>query len=115
VVANTVERFFQAESTRRLIAKLKAAGVEFPAPRATRGRQPLSGKTFVLTGTLESLSRQEATERITAQGGRVTGSVSRNTDFVVAGAEPGSKLDKARQLGVTILDQKQFEELLCHA
>ena len=72
----------------------------------------LEGKTFVLTGTLPSLTREEAAQRIQNQGGRVTGSVSKKTDFVVAGADAGSKYDKAVELGIRILDEERFLELL---
>ena len=73
---------------------------------------PLAGKTFVLTGTLPSMSRQEATDRITAAGGRVTGSVSAKTDYVVVGEEAGSKLDRARELGIALLDEQGLDALL---
>jgi DNA ligase (NAD+) len=73
---------------------------------------PISGKTFVLTGTLPGLTRDEAKDMIEALGGKVAGSVSKKTDYLVAGAEAGSKLDKAQTLGITILDEIQFRELL---
>jgi DNA ligase (NAD+) len=73
---------------------------------------PLAGKTFVLTGTLPSMTREEATEQIEAVGGHVTGSVSKRTDYVLAGAEPGSKYDKAKELGVRIIDEKEFRKML---
>jgi DNA ligase (NAD+) len=81
------------------------------APSAV-ANSPIAGKTFVLTGTLPTLTRDEAKDMIEALGGKVAGSVSKKTDYVVAGAEAGSKLDKAQALGVTILDETQFRELL---
>jgi DNA ligase (NAD+) len=76
------------------------------------GEGPLAGKTFVLTGTLPELTREQATELITAAGGRVTGSVSRKTDYVVAGESPGSKLAQAERLGVTVLDEDGLRGLV---
>jgi len=73
---------------------------------------PLSGRIFVLTGTLPSMTREEATEKIEALGGHVTGSVSKKTDYVLAGAEPGSKFDKAKELGVRIIDEAEFRKML---
>jgi DNA ligase (NAD+) len=72
---------------------------------------PLGGKTFVLTGTLPSMTREEATEKIEVLGGHVTGSVSKKTDYVLAGAEPGSKFDKAKELGVKILEEAEFRRM----
>jgi DNA ligase (NAD+) len=112
VVAASIERFFAEPHNREVIAALLAAGV---APSEAAGRAAglsLAGKTFVLTGTLPTLTREEAKELIEARGGRVAGSVSKKTDYVVAGTEAGSKLTKAQELGVTILDESQFRELL---
>ena len=79
---------------------------------ATRAAElPLAGKTFVLTGTLPSMTREEATEKIEALGGHVTGSVSKKTDYVLAGAEPGSKFDKAKELGVKIINEPEFRKM----
>ena len=83
--------------------------------RSTRGqavRAPFAGKTFVLTGTLPTLTREEATAKIEAAGGKVSGSVSKKTDFVLAGEEAGSKLEKARELGVKFLDEAEFFKML---
>jgi DNA ligase (NAD+) len=115
VIAESVARFFADPRNRAEVERLRACGVQWPkgtARAARRGEGPLAGKTFVLTGTLPGLSRDEATERIEAAGGKVTSSVSKKTSFVVAGEEPGSKLRKAQELGVTVLDAAQLERLL---
>ncbi len=113
VVAASIHEFFREPHNREVIEQLRAVGVHWqesePAARA-RGR--LAGKTFVLTGTLPSLSREQATALIEAEGGKVSGSVSRKTDYVVAGADPGSKLAKANELGVTIVDEEGLMRLL---
>jgi len=97
-----------------LIQRLVAAGVSMIYSRATssRGDSPLSGKTFVLTGTLEQLGRKEAADRIERLGGKVIGSVSKNTTYVVAGDKAGSKLAKARELGVVVLTEAEFLSLV---
>jgi DNA ligase (NAD+) len=114
VVASHVHTFFRQPHNREVIQALRELGVKWTdgKPRATNGNGPLSGKTFVLTGTLESMSRDEASDRITALGGKVSSSVSKKTSYVVAGAQPGSKLAKAQELGVEVLDEAQFLELL---
>jgi len=113
VVAASIARFFAEPHNRQVIAQLRGAGVRWTEGVAARVVfSAIVGKTFVLTGTLPSLTREEAKERIEALGGKVAGSVSKKTDYVVAGAEAGSKLDKAQQLGVTILDEMQLLELL---
>ena len=113
VVAESIVEFFGRKSTARLLEKLKRAGVNMASERQTVRRNPaVAGKVFVLTGTLERHTREEATRLIESQAGRVTGSVSRKTDYVVAGAEAGSKLDKARELGVTVLSEEEFEKLV---
>jgi DNA ligase (NAD+) len=112
-IAQSVALFFAQEPNRAMIARLAAAGVDMTAPK--RERAPagvLAGKTLVLTGTLPSLTREEATERITAAGGKVSGSVSKKTAFVVAGGDPGSKLAKAEQLGIAVIDEDEFRRLL---
>lgn len=113
VVAESITNFFSEAHNQSVIAELLAAGITWPE---TEGKQAASGhllgKTFVLTGTLPSLSRDEAKELIEAAGGKVSGSVSKKTDYVVAGAEAGSKLDKAQELGVSILDEAGLLALL---
>jgi DNA ligase (NAD+) len=119
VVAASVHAYFQDEENRRLLDDLAAVGVQ-PAPvvataAAASGPLPLLGKTFVLTGTLARRSRSEAERLIKQHGGKVTGSVSKSTSYVVAGEDPGSKLEKARQLGVAVLDEAGLEALVGEA
>ncbi len=112
-IAESLVRFFADERNRREIADLIALGVSWPRgePRR-RGEGPLAGKTFVLTGTLPSLTRDEAKRRIEDAGGKVTVSVSKKTSYVVAGADPGGKLAKASELGVALLDEAGLAALL---
>ncbi|HEV8260939.1 MAG TPA: NAD-dependent DNA ligase LigA, partial [Burkholderiales bacterium] len=113
VVARSIARFFGERHNREVIAQMRRLGVTWPESPVTRPPlQPLAGKTFVLTGTLPHLARDQAKERIEAKGGKVSGSVSRKTDYVVAGAEPGSKYDKALELGIAVLDEQGLLELL---
>jgi DNA ligase (NAD+) len=116
VLAGSVHRFFQSMAGRKTIDDLKAAGVKLTEePRARPvdvAGTDLAGKTFVVTGTLERYSRQEIEELIRQLGGKATGSVSKKTDYVVAGAEAGSKLEKARALGIQVLTEGQFEKLI---
>jgi DNA ligase (NAD+) len=115
VLAASVRNFAEEPRNRALIAKLAGAGVNMesrqPPPRAAAAG-PLSGKTFVLTGTLQSMTREHAAAEIERQGGKVSSSVSRKTSYVVVGADAGSKLDKARELGVTTLDEDAFRALI---
>jgi DNA ligase (NAD+) len=113
VIAASVHAFVHSPFGRRTIEDLRSLGVKMTAPRAPRRTAAeIAGKTFVVTGTLEKYSREQIEELITQLGGRAASSVSKNTDYVVAGEKAGSKLDKARQLGVPVLDEKQFERLL---
>ncbi len=112
-VAGSVALFFRQQANREVVTRLKRAGVDMTAPKRARAADgTLAGKTFVLTGTLPSLTRDEASELIVAAGGKVTGSISKKTDYLVAGDEPGSKLTKAEQLGVAILDESDLRKLL---
>ena len=110
-VAATVREFFSNERNLALVERLRGYGLTFTAERKVRGTA-LNGLTFVLTGTLPTLTRDEAKERIEAAGGKVSGSVSKKTDYVVAGEEAGSKLDKAQSLGVAVLDEAGLLGLL---
>jgi DNA ligase (NAD+) len=110
-VAESIRDFFRHERNRALIGRLQEAGVRGLPPEAPAA-SPLAGKSFVFTGGLEHFSREEAKAQVTARGGRVSSSVSAKTDYVVVGADPGSKLAKARELGVTTLDEAEFAELL---
>lgn len=113
VIAGHLHAFFQEKHNRDVIGALRNAGVEWPEVAAAEsGPLPLAGKTFVLTGALESLDRNEAQEKIRALGGKATGSVSSKTDYVVAGNNAGSKLAKAEKLGVAVLDEEQFLRMI---
>ena len=112
VIAEAVAEFMRRPQTVALLEKLRRAGVRLEGERAREGGGPLSGKTFVITGTLPSLSREAAKERIEALGGKVTSSVSSRTDYLVVGAGPGSKRDRALKLGIPTLDQGALLRLL---
>jgi DNA ligase (NAD+) len=113
IIARSIVQWHGDERNRKLIERLRKAGVNFKSdlfqPKAAAGL--FAGKTFVLTGTLPNMKREEAAAKIEALGGRVSGSVSKKTDYVVAGEEAGSKLDKAQKLGVKIIDEKEFLKL----
>jgi DNA ligase (NAD+) len=109
VIAQSLHSFLHSDSGREIIERLAKAGVAMSQPRGTADAdQPLAGKTVVVTGTLEQFSRQSAEEAISAAGGRAGSSVSKNTSFVVVGADAGSKLEKARSLGVETIDEAEF-------
>jgi DNA ligase (NAD+) len=110
VIARSIERWFSDSRNRKLIARLRDAGVNLTSSlhQPVGADAPFAGMTFVLTGTLPSLTREEATARIEALGGRVSGSVSRKTHFVLAGEDAGSKLEKARQLNIRVIDEAEF-------
>ncbi len=112
VVAANVAAYFRDPANAAIVDRLIAAGVRWPQGQAEARGGKLSGRTFVLTGTLEGRTRDEAAAAITALGGKVSSSVSKKTDYVVAGRDPGSKLDKAAGLGVAVLDEAAFERLL---
>lgn len=112
-MAESLTTFFKQEQNRKLIEELKSLGVNMEDEKQEEmGEQPLKGKTFVLTGKLENYSRREAKDLIENLGGKVTGSVSKKTDYVVAGDAPGSKYDKALKLEIEILSEEEFEKLI---
>ena len=120
VIAASVHSFLADERHRRELARLRSLGVHWPegppgAAAARTSALPLAGLTVVLTGTLPNLSRDEASARLTALGARVSGSVSKKTSYLIAGAEPGSKLARAEQLGVEVLDERGLQALLARA
>jgi DNA ligase (NAD+) len=115
VVAESVLDFFASAKGKKILRRLKELGIQPKSEKVSVKKVadlPLAGKTFVLTGTLPSMTRDEATEKIVALGGHVTGGVSKKTDYVLAGAEAGSKFDKAKELGIRILDEAEFRKML---
>src|SRR5436190_842888 len=115
VIARSVLDFFSSATGKRILRRLKELGIEPKSEKVSAKKittLPLAGKAFVLTGTLPSMTRDEAREQIEASGGHVTGSVSKKTDYVLAGADPGTKFDKAKELGVRILDEAAFRKML---
>jgi DNA ligase (NAD+) len=111
-VAAEIASFFHQKHNREVIGKLVKAGVRWPKIARERRSLPLAGKTFVITGTLASMSRDEAKERLVALGAKVAGSVSKNTDYVIVGEDPGSKADKAKELKIEILNEKALLKLV---
>jgi DNA ligase (NAD+) len=112
VVARNVYAWFQNAENRAILERLLASGIHWPKPVKASTTGGLAGKTFVLTGSLSHFTREDAAAAIVARGGKVSGSVSKKTDFLVAGAEAGSKLTKAQALGIRVLDEAAFERLL---
>ncbi|MGC9456366.1 MAG: NAD-dependent DNA ligase LigA [Halothiobacillaceae bacterium] len=115
VVARHVRTFFEQPHNREVIKALRAAGIHWPDPAPRRGQQPLAGRTYVLTGTLSAMTREEARAALMRLGAKVTGSVSGKTTAVIAGAEAGSKLARAERLGIPVLDEDGLAELLSTA
>jgi DNA ligase (NAD+) len=112
VVAESVAKYFRDPENAAIVDRLLASGITWPAPAAPDIQSALNGRTFVLTGTLETLTREAAAEAIVQLGGKVSGSVSKKTHYVVAGADAGSKLKKAEALGIAVLDETAFLKLL---
>jgi DNA ligase (NAD+) len=110
-IAESIREFFREPKNRLLVEDLRAAGLIFSGAKRQRSAK-LAGKTFVITGTLPNLTREQAKKLIEDAGGKVSGSVSKKTDYVIAGADPGSKLDKARELGVKVIGEREMLELV---
>jgi DNA ligase (NAD+) len=111
VIAESVTRFFRDAANLRVVHKLRRAGVTMSADKKYAKAGPLEGRTFVLTGTLSGYTRDQARDLIVSLGGRVSSSVSKRTDYCLAGENPGSKMRDARRLGVEIMSEKEFERL----
>jgi DNA ligase (NAD+) len=111
VVAQSIENFFHNPRNLRVLKKLKEGGVVFPVEKSEIGEKPLAGKSFVLTGSLDAFTRDEAGKIVKDMGGRVTTSVSKKTDYLILGKEPGSKYDKAQRLGIKILNEMDFKKM----
>jgi len=112
IVAQSIYNFFHNPKNLKVLEKLKKGGVKFPVEKVKMKESPLSGKTFVLTGGLDSFTRDEATKIIEEMGGRISSSVSKKTDFVVVGKDPGSKYDNALKLGVKSINEEEFKKLI---
>src|SRR5262249_43391384 len=110
-IAESIAEFFSDPHNRKLVDDLRKAGLTLTGQKKEKGTK-LAGKTFVLTGTLANYSRDEAKKLIEDAGGRVSGSVSKKTDYVVAGADAGSKLDKAKELGVAVIGEEEMTNLI---
>jgi DNA ligase (NAD+) len=113
-MAESIHDWFADQGNKELCERLQKAGIrtEIAAQPSRQTDQRFAGKVFVLTGTLPAMTRDEARQLIEGRGGRVTGSVSKKTDFVLAGADPGTKLDKANELGVRVIDEAEFKKML---
>ena len=112
IVANSIREFFLEDQTKDLISKLKTAGVNMNSLEEESEDNRFEGKTFVLTGSLEDFTRNEASEIIERLGGKTSGTVSKKTDYVLAGEDAGSKLTKAQNLGVTVISEAEFKEMI---
>jgi DNA ligase (NAD+) len=112
-IAKSIAEFFAARSNRELVAKLEKFGLTLTGTKKERGTK-LSGQTFVITGTLTNYSRDEVKKLIEDAGGKVVGSVSKKTNYLLAGSDAGSKLEKAKELGVPIIAEKEIEQLIRH-
>ena len=115
VVAKSVLAFFEAEAGSKILRRMKQLHISPKSEKISARKAvklPLAEKIFVLTGALDSMTREEATAKIEALGGHVSGSVSKKTDYVLAGAEPGSKFEKAKQLGIRVLTEAEFRKML---
>ncbi len=115
VVATSVLDFFASDAGKKAVRRMKQLGIRPKSEKFSRekaAKLPFTGKTFVLTGTLSGMTREEASARIAALGGHVSSSVSKKTDFVVAGEEAGSKLTRAKELGVPVLSETDFRKML---
>ena len=112
IVAMHIKKFFTQTHNKEIIQRLLAAGIHWPKPTLNKKQTPLAGKIFVLTGSLNDLSREEATQQLQEHGAKVSSSVSKKTDYVVVGQDPGSKFSQAKKLGVTCLTEQEFQTLL---
>jgi DNA ligase (NAD+) len=112
VMAESIFNFFRTDENKKIIEKLKHSGVNTQEKDVGSSRSNIEGKTFVVTGSLENFSRHQIEELIRRAGGNASSSVSKNTDYLIAGKDPGSKFEKAKELGVKIINEKEFERLI---